>query len=413
MLALVDCNNFYVSCERVFDPKLVGRPVIVLSNNDGCAVARSQEAKALGIKMGAPLFKIRDLVAQHQVVVLSSNYALYGDMSRRVMSVLSGFSPGLEVYSIDEAFLDLSGFTDLAGQGRRIRQRVRQWTGIPVSVGIGPTKTLAKVANHWAKKDGQFQGVCVLDGANRDALLQRLPLEEVWGVAGRLGKRLRVHDIETAWDLAHADPAWVKREFSVMLYRTVLELQGTPCFGLALEPATQKSLVVSRSFGRPVETASDLREAIAYYMTRAAEKLRQQGLVVEVVTVFALTNRFGPDPYYKAVTRVLSVPSQDTGELIAVAAGTVGELFQAGLKFKKAGVLLSGLHRVTAVQGELWDGVDRERSAKLMATVDRLNRQMGRGTVGFGAAGMSRPWGMTAGRRTPRYTTLWGELPRV
>ncbi|HEY9827604.1 MAG TPA: Y-family DNA polymerase [Stenomitos sp.] len=304
MLALCDCNSFYVSCEIVFNPKLRGQPVIVLSNNDGCVVSRSPEAKAIGIAMGIPAFKIRDLIEQHRIQVFSSNYALYGDLSRRVMATLATFTPELEVYSIDEAFLNLAGFPshDLQHYAQRIRHTVEQWTGIPISIGIAPTKTLAKVAGSIAKSrpDGVF-----LLPMPPDEYLANTPIAEVWGIGRKYARSLQSHNISTALQLRGANLLWVGKTYNVVMQRLVLELRGQPCFNLETCPAPRQSITVSRSFGRPITTQPELREAIATYTSRAAAKLRQQHLTTAAIHIFAKTSRFQSDYYSEAITLTL------------------------------------------------------------------------------------------------------------
>ncbi len=413
VFGLADCNNFYVSCERVFNPKLEGKPVVVLSNNDGCVVARSQEAKRLGIQMGVPIFQIRHLVEQHQVQVYSSNYTLYGDMSMRVMDVLAEFTPALEVYSIDEAFLDLSGFTHqgLNDYAQSLRQSVKQQTGIPVSIGMGPTKTLAKVANNLAKKCGS--GVFDLATADRDEVLAATALEDLWGIGRRYAQSLQQHGYQTALDLRDADLGWVKQCYGVVMVRTILELRGQSCLPLELVPPARQSLMVSRSFGQPVTCAAHLKEAIATYTSRAAEKLRQYQLAAGVLNVFARTSRFGDAPYSDTVVASLPIATSDTAELLHYALPCGEALFQEGHRFSKAGVLLLNLVPDHQIQGSLFDDLDspqRERSRKLMSVVDQLNRQFGAGTVRFASTGLKQPWALKSAHRSPRYTTQWGEL---
>ena len=410
VFALTDCNNFYVSCERVFNPKLEQQPVVVLSNNDGCVVARSPEAKQLGIKMGVPLFEIRDLIARHQVRVYSSNYTLYGDMSFRVMDTLATFTPTLEVYSIDEAFLDLSGFShfDLTEYGQCVRQTVRQQTGIPVSLGLAPTKTLAKLANRLAKRCSS--GVFDLASADVSAVLEATPLEDLWGIGRRYTASLQERGYSTALDLRDADLAWIKQRYGVVMVRTVLELRGQSCLPLELVTPPRQSLMVSRSFGRPVTSLTYLQEAIATYTSRAAEKLRQQHLAAGILHVFARTSRYGSAPYSDTVATSLPVATSDTAELLHYASRCGEALYQSGLQFSKAGVLLLQLVPDTEVQTNLFDTRDRTRDRKLMATVDQLNRQFGAGTVRFAAVGLQQPWALKAAHRSPRYTTRWQDL---
>lgn len=323
-IALVDCNNFYASCERVFDPTLRGKPIVVLSNNDGCVIARSNEAKALGIAMGEPWHLCKERIRTQGVIVRSSNYTLYGDMSARVMEVLSHFAPLLEVYSIDEAFLGLAGFESrLESHAQALRAKTQQWTGIPVSVGIGPTKTLAKVANRTAKKNPACNGLCILmEGEAQTAALAAMELEDIWGIARRTADKLKAIGIKTPLDLRQADPKAIRRTFGVVLERLVLELRGIPCHGLELAPPPKQSICVSRSFGRPVTTLPELSEALSAYIERAAEKLRRHGLAAGYVTVFLHTNRFRPEEpqYSPSAGLALPVATCDTAPLSSVPA---------------------------------------------------------------------------------------------
>jgi DNA polymerase V len=333
-LALVDCNNFYVSCERVFQPELRGRPVVVLSNNDGCVIARSNEAKALGIAMGAPWHLHRARFAAAGVVVRSSNYMLYGDMSGRVMSVLSGFTPDLEIYSIDEAFLGMGGFgVHLESHARALRAAVLQWTGIPVSIGIAPTKTLAKVANRFAKKDLEREGVLLLlDDAAQDAALARMELTDLWGIAGRLAARLSALGIATPLDLKRGDARLLRERLGVVTARLALELRGVPCLDLEREISDRKSIMASRSFGRPVTALPELREAVAAYTARAAEKLRRQHLATAHLVVFIETNRFKAEDaqHYAARPVRLPVATSDSGKLIGAALAGLASIWRDG-----------------------------------------------------------------------------------
>ncbi len=414
--ALIDCNNFYVSCERVFNPKLLGRPVVVLSNNDGCIISRSDEAKALGIKMGAPLFQAREAVAAGGVAVFSSNYALYGDMSARVMETLHEFTPEVEVYSIDEAFLDLSGCreADLSELGRRIRAQVYQWTGIPVSVGIAETKTLAKVAARVAKSSCKARGVVNLVASpHLEQALERVAIQDVWGIGPNYARLLRTHGVTNALELRAVDDRWMRRRTSVTGQRIVLELRGTSCLPLELCPPSQRSLTVSRSFGRPVETLAEVREAVACYTTRAAEKLRRRQLAANVLVVFLMTNRFRDAPQY-AASAVVRLPAATayTPELLRHALAGVEQLYRAGYEFKKAGVTLIELVPEAPVQSAMFDRLDRERAQRLMQTVDEINRRMGSQTLRFAATGLKQTWQTRLEHRSPRFTTCWEELLR-
>jgi len=416
MLALADCNSFYASCERVFDPRLRDRPVVVLSNNDGCVVTRSSEAKALGIAVGVPFFQIRDLVKRHGIIVRSSNYTLYGDLSARVMAVLGRFTPHLEVYSIDEAFLDLGGIPDdrLVDFGRTIRRTVLRWTGIPVSIGIGPTKTLAKVANHLAKNAPAAEGVWSLaDPREQTVVLARLDVQDIWGIGARLAVRLKRAGITTAWDLREASLSHVRRLVGVVGERTALELGGLPCIGLEEAPPPAKSIVRSRSFGRPVERREELEEAVATHATRAAEKLRLHRRVAGMLSVFVATSRFLEKPYANLATVPLYPPTDDTTRLIHAALAALRLIFREGFKYQKAGVMLTGLEPRAGLTESLFVQYDRDRSARLMAAVDGVNHRLGPDTLRFAAAGFARPWHMRREHASPCYTTRWDELPTV
>jgi len=435
MLALADCNCFYASCERVFDPRLRGRPVIVLSNNDGCVVARSAEAKALGIAMGIPFFQIRDLVARHSIVVRSSNYTLYGDLSARVMAVLGRFTPHLEVYSIDEAFLDLRGMPAdrLADFGSTIRRTVLQWTGIPVSIGIGPTKTLAKVANHLAKHASAVEDVWSLaNPCDQAAALARLEVQDIWGIGSRLAARLKRAGIVTALQLREASPSYVRRLLGVVGERTALELRGLPCLALEEIVPPAKIIIRSRSFGRPVQRREELEEAVAVHATRAAEKLREHRRVAGMLSVFVATSRFRASPYTNQATLPLDPPTDDTARLIHAAFDALRPIFREGLAYQRAGVMLGGLEPRAGLTECLFARYDRSRSERLMAALDGINHRFGPDTLRYAAAGLPQPWRsshkadarppkrdlsreggwhMKRDHASPRYTTQWDELP--
>ncbi len=416
-IALVDCNNFYASCERVFQPDLRGKPVVVLSNNDGCVIARSNEAKALGIEMGAPWHLNRATFERHGVIIRSSNYTLYGDMSARVMQVLGRFTPDLEIYSIDEAFLGLGGFESrIEAHAAELRRTVLQWTGIPVSVGVAPTKTLAKVANRFAKKDPERKGVFImLDEAQTEEALGRMALADLWGVARRIAERLEALGITSPLKLRDSDPAFIRERFSVVMQRMVLELRGVPCIALEDHIPDRKSIIASRSFGRTVTTFQELSEAVASYTARAAEKMRRQSLTTAHVAVFVETNSFKPaDPQYHATRAVrLPVASADTGVLGEAAAQALRMLWKDGYRYKKAGVMLLDLVRASRVQSDLWTAPDTPRSKALMDALDSLNRDYGRGTLTYAAAGKQQAWKLRRDFTSPRYTTEWSELLSV
>ena len=420
--ALVDVNNFYVSCERVFRPKLEGIPMVVLSNNDGCAVARSNEVKALGVKMGTPWFKMKDLAREQGILAFSSNYTLYGDMSNRVVQILRDFAPDTEVYSIDESFLRIETVAHLHGgavpMGQQMRERIKQWTGLPVCVGVGPTKTLAKFANHLAKKNLEFEGVCdlhVIPRPERVRWMSRIEVGEVWGVGGRIARRLEVMGIHTVLDLRNASPKEMRRHFGVVMERTCNELRGISCLALDDIAQSKQQIMSSRSFGRPVETIEELRESLASYLSRAAEKLRKQQSVSAAVYVFVQTNRFNKDEQYNAgLTVPLPEPTDDTLTLTAAALAGLEMIYRSGYRYKKAGVMLTLLSDKHARQASIFDNlVVTQRSTKLMTALDTINRDYGHGTVRSGVSGFTQHWAMRNENRSPRYTTRWDELPVV
>ena len=417
LFALVDCNNFYVSCERVFNPRLEGKAVVVLSNNDGCVVARSNEAKELGVPAGIAAFQIDHLIRSGQVLAYSSNYTLYGDLSRRVMETLTQFSPKIEVYSIDEAFLDLSGFErpdlSLTGYGSLIRATVKKWTGLPMSVGIGETKVIAKIAQRIAKK--RPEGVLNLAGSPYigDALA-RTAIEDVWGIGRSHMKFLRAHGIENALQFRDADTVWVKKHMGIVGVRMVLELRGTSCMGLELAPPVKKGITVSRSFGKLVTTLEGMCEAVSLYAIRAGEKLRREKLAAGAMMVFILTNRFRDEPQYSNSAAIeLPVASDSTDELIDYAQRCLRSIYRQGYRFYKTGVILSDLVPNNQIQADLFDTRDRARAKRLMGALDEVNHRMGAGALTFAAAGMQRPWKTKFNRRSPRYTTKWEELKEV
>jgi DNA polymerase V len=416
MFALVDCNNFYVSCERVFRPDLQRKPVAVLSNNDGCIIARSNEVKALGVPMGAPLFKWKDELQRHQVVLQSSNYELYADMSHRVVEALRSIVPQVEIYSIDECFVGLDGFQkhDLLAYGMQMRQRVMQWTGIPVGVGIAPTKTLAKVANHQAKLSG---GVCVMGDADyARTILQAFPVEELWGVGRRYAKKLAALGIVSAADLTAMPDKWVRQEMTVQGLRLVYELRGISCIPLEELPEPQKALAVTRSFGQRVTDWPMLREAMVHYCTRAGEKLRSKGLKAKHLQVFIHTSRFSNDPYYgNALSTTLPHHTDYTPELVHHATTLLKAIYRKGYRYAKCGVILTDLSTQAAPQADLFHPLpDTERQAALSTAIDRINRRMGKHTVSFAAAGTNHQhWYMKRTNVSPCYTTRWQDVVMV
>ncbi len=426
IFALVDGNNFYVSCERVFNPRLEGRPVVVLSNNDGCVVARSSEARALDIGMGVPLFKVRDIIRKHKVVVLSSNYTLYGDMSQRMMAVIGQFSPRQEIYSIDESFVDLAGFRhlNLQAYGQAMRRRVRTWVGIPTCVGIAPTKTLAKLANHCAKKRPEYDGVCDwsrLHPAQLEHLLSTFPAGSVWGIGHRWGTKLLAMGIRSARDLATADLALLRDRFGVVMERIARELRGIPCMALEEVTADRKQIVSSRSFGRVTKSLVDLEEAVTQYTCRAAEKLRRQAGVCSTLQVFLQTNSFNvSEPqYHPAATVKLPVPTADSLRLTGAALSGLRRIYREGFRYVKAGVMFTEIQPSAVQQLQLFeaeaDGYTpaprADARSRLMGVMDRVNRQAGRGTLQIASAGSRNTWAMKREQMTPAYTTRWDELP--
>lgn len=418
IFGLIDGNNFYVSCERLIRPDLEGVPVIVLSNNDGCAVSRSNEAKALGVKMGDPAFKIKDLIDRENICVFSSNYALYGDISRRVTDTLRTMVPALETYSIDESFLDLTEFRmhDLVTIGRELRQRVLQWTGIPTCVGIAPTKTLAKLGNYLAKKRPQFHGVCDLRSVTaRAELLPSVPVEEVWGIGAASTTKLQRLGVSTAADLAALEPDQARALLTVTGGRVVYELRGISCLPLEeLEP-TRKGIAVTRSFGHPVISWQDMSEAIASYATRAAEKMRRHKVEAVHLMVFVHTSPYAEGQQYSnSMSGRFIEATNDTAEVVGLAVRLGEHLWRDGYRFAKAGVVLTELLPESKRQPSLWSALDREKRAKLWRVVDSLNANHGQDSVRLLAAGAGEaPWKLRASQRSPRWTTRWSELPRV
>ncbi len=413
---MVDCNNFYASCERVFDPSLEGKPVVVLSNNDGCVIARSNEAKALGVVMGEPAYKREAFFRQSGVHVFSSNYALYGDMSARVMRILAGFSAETEVYSIDECFLLLRNLSaaSLLHTAQEIRRTVRQWTGIPVCVGLARTKTLAKIANRLAKKDGD--GVRLLeDEEDIDRVLGGLETGDIWGIGRKSARRLCDCGVRTALELKRQDDDWVRRHLTVTGLRTVLELRQIPCIALEDAPPPARSLVCSRSFGSRIESLASLEEAVSAYVQRAGEKLRRKGLVAGAVQVFLETNRFQPEPQYAGSRcRALPAPTASTLDLHGPALEILRDIHKPGYRYQKAGVILLDLSPATGRQLSFLEphGEEKAKRDALMRVMDRINTAHGRGTLTLAASGLGKKeWHMRQERRSPCYTTSWTELP--
>lgn len=410
MFGLVDCNNFFVSCERVFDPRLLDCPVVVLSNNDGCVVACSNEAKAIGIRRGVPFFRLRRLVEEGKLQVRSGNMALYGDMSRRVMSVIRRFVPRIEVYSVDECFLDLDGVAAPEELGRRLAATVQRWTGIPVSVGLAPTKTLAKVASRFAKRYPGYRGCCLIDtDAKRVKALRLTDIGDVWGVGRRHVETLRAQGVQTAWDLTQWRPQRVRRVLALPGLNMWHELWGRSVIGL--EPGTaRKSVTSSRSFKSPLTDYEDLRAMVADFADHCADRLRRSGGAARLVTTYIRTDRFRPDlpQYANAASETLDVATSDLRELVAAAVRCLERIYRPGYGYKKAGVTLGAIES-DGVQGHLFDGVDRQRQERLLAAIDRVRQKNGRDALRVASAGRVED---VARReyRSPRYTTDWSEL---
>jgi DNA polymerase V len=415
MYALIDCNNFYASCERVFNPALNGKPVVVLSNNDGCVIARSNEAKDLGIKMGEPAFHLKEMIEKHRVTVFSSNYTLYGDMSERVMNTLAEFTPDLEIYSIDEAFLDFSGFRhfNLQAYGQEIRRTVRRYTGIPICVGVGPTKTLAKVANRLAKKQQKYQGVCILDKPEKiQNALAELEVEDVWGIGRRYAKMLRRYGVQNALQFSQLSENWVRKQMSVIGLRLRDELRGKACLSLELVRPAKKAICTSRSFGNMVEDLPTLKEAVATYASRCAAKLRRQQGFAHTLMVFIHTNPFKQQEAQYARNSVIQLPvaSNSSMELVHYALKALEHIYKPDYRYKKAGVLVSGIVPQNHIQAGLFDETDRDKHQKAMQAVDKLNAILGREKVKLAAQGSGRKWKLRQEKLSPCYTTRWEDI---
>jgi len=422
MFALVDCNNFYASCERAFNPALRLRPVVVLSNNDGCIIARSEEAKALGIPMGTPEFKCRLLLKQHDVAVFSSNYALYGDMSSRVMTTLAALTPEIEVYSIDEAFLNMSSFSrfDLPDYARQMRKTVRKHTGIPVCVGMAPTKTLAKIANRLAKKNPHYQGVCVLATAEEIlAALLHTKVEDIWGIGRQWSKLLQAKRIESAADLAAASAAWVRKHLHIVGARIQAELQGTSCLPMELVRPAKQSICTSRSFGRNVSTLAEMQQAVATFAGKCAVKLRKEDSLASMLTVFIATSPFDEsgNRYWGTRTAALRHPTQDSIAILRAAETMLAGIFRDGKVYKKAGVMVSGIVPRASCSTTLSLFAEEapapnERDGKIMQVMDSINLRYGGGAVRL-AAENSESWKPHQERLSSRYTTRWSDIIEV
>lgn len=410
MFALVDCNNFYVSCEQVFNPKLIGKPVIALSNNDGCVIARSNEAKAIGIRMGIPVFKIRDIIKTYKVHVYSSNYTLYGDMSQRVMEILSEFTPDVEIYSIDEAFLDMSGFKryNLTDYGYSIRSKIKKWTGIPVSVGIAGTKTLAKIANRIAKKSEKTGGVLDLTKSPyQDRALEITAVENIWGIGRNYSRFLKSIGVNNALQLRNTSVSLIKKEMGVSGFRVLQELKGISCYPLEQSPPPKKEITVSRSFKHPIQDIADISEAVATYASNGAEKLRKAHLEAGVLVVFLMTNPYNRrSRYFNMKTIQLPFPTSDTSKLIKHACIGLSEIYRKGYKYKKAGIVLRDLASDSRCQMTLFDYKNKKQSKEIMRVLDSINKRFGSDSVRYAATGstQNQKWKTVFQRRSPSYT---------
>lgn len=417
VFALVDCNSFYVSCERAFNPALKNKPVVVLSNNDGCAISRSQEAKDVGIAMGAPIFKCEELVKRHDVKVFSANFVLYGDMSGRVMSVLSSFTPNLEIYSIDEAFLSLEGFENYGylPYGRKIRSAVKEQTGIPVSVGIAPTKTLAKVANHIAKGNPRMGGVfCFTDEKDIDHWLEKTPVREIWGIGHEKALFLNRHGITNALQLKNAPEEWIKKHLTVMTLRTVMELGGTPTITFEEIQPNKKAIVTSRTFGHEVNSLDEMEEAISAYVSKALEKVRYQGSVAGYIQVFIETNPFKGRYYRNSASIDITPPTAYTPQLVGIAKRLLSKIYKQGYRYKSCGVMLTNFSDESLAQQDLFEPVyAQSTNQRLMKVLDGHNRSGNSGQLFFAAEGLGKPWYMKQSHKSKRYTTRWDELLEI
>lgn len=410
MYGLVDCNNFYASCERVFNPSLNGKPVVVLSNNDGCVIARSNEAKALGIKMGIPAYQIKDLVSSHGVAVFSSNYTLYGDMSGRVMSMLAELSPEIEVYSIDEAFLNLHGIRDLDIIGRKMVDRVTRGTGIPVSLGAAPTKTLAKIANKFAKKYPAYNQLCIIDSEEkRIKALQLTEIGDVWGIGRRQAAKLQKEGIKTAYDFTRFSGSWVRKNMTVVGERTWKELQGISCIDMETAPPAKKQICTSRSFGKMLTDIETISEAIASHASTCAKKLRHQHSYATSLMVFIHTNNFREDlpQYWRNIVLHLPVPTNDTQEIVRYALSGLKSIFLNGYQYKKAGVIITEI--TEGAQLGLFDHVDRDKQERLMQAIDKINGEHGN-NIKLAVQGTGRGWKLKQEQLSGHYTTNLNQI---
>jgi DNA polymerase V len=417
-IALVDCNNFYVSCERIFNPKLKNKPVVVLSNNDGCAVARSEEVKALGVRMGEPWFQFKHLAERHNIITCSSNYALYADMSDRVMSILAKFSPNQEIYSIDECFLDFTGFCedDLTNYAQKICRCIQQQTGLPVCIGIGTSKTLAKLANHIAKKNLSFQGVCNFNAMaiqEQNKWLRKIKVGKVWGIGKQLAPKLQQIGIYNIDDLKNINPSILDLQFSVSLKKIIYELNNIVCFKLEETAAQKKQITCSRSFGVLITSFKSLEQSIALYASRAAEKLRRQNLYTGSIHIYICTSPFNKKESFYENSVTIPLPEQTDNTLTLIKFSSLGlrKIYRNGYKYQKAGVILSKIVSNKEYQPDLFNNKgERRKSSNLMAALDQINALMGKKILIIAAEGITQPWKMRQNNMSPRYTTNWNDL---
>ncbi|PJZ29122.1 Y-family DNA polymerase [Leptospira kmetyi] len=418
VFGLVDCNSFYCSCERLFRPELRTRPVVVLSNNDGCVISRSKEAKAIGIKMGEPAFLRRDYFAANNIEVFSSNYALYGDLSRRVMNQLRNFSPEVEVYSIDEAFLGFSGFPkeQLPAIANNIYKKIPKNVGIPVSVGIGRTKTLAKLANHLAKKKEEYGGICIIDSESaREAALKQVAVADIWGIGPAYSRKLEAVGITTAWEFSRTNKHWIRKHLTVVGARIAYELNSIECSTLVTVDPAKKSIAVARSFSSMKDTKEALEGAVATFATAAAHNLRKQKGYANLIRVFVHTNEHRPDleQYVCNIVVPLPVQMQDTIKIVRYALHGLRKIYKRGLQYKKAGVILDQIRLESDQQNDLFGDFNRDRDERISIAMDKINERYGRHKVKLAVASKQNAWTLRQESRSPRYTTRWGELPVV
>ena len=413
MIGLADCNNFYASCERVFNPKIKDKPVVVLSNNDGCVIARSNEAKALNIKMGQPAFKIKSILQKHKVHIFSTNFALYGDLSERVMNTLKSEINKVEVYSIDEAFLDFSDFSSF-DRAMSIRKKVKQWTGIPISIGIAPTKTLAKVANHIAKKSTK-EGVFVLRERDITRSLQHLAVEDIWGVGRRSAFKLKQYGVYTALDFTNVNTEWLRRKFSINAVRLQKELKGERCYELELKKAKKKNICTSRSFGKETNNYNIIRQAVSNFANTCAVKLRNERSCCSKISVFLMTNRYKASAvqHFPHITLSFNTPTSDSFEIVSKANIALQTIYNNACIYKKAGVIVQSIVSKNEVQASLFDTIDRKKRNRLMCSIDKINMLMGRDKIRLAAQGFDRKWKLKQEKLSPCYTTRFSDILSV